>query len=422
MNPIEIAATSPARLRIPEVLSTGGIVVLRQSDEIKQFRAALSQEVERQHPGAADELSGFYQRKEIPSLMTLLALARTTKKVRTDRFASLCLAPLIWDFGFGSPVRLDGGIPRVVVPSHVLAAAKQSGQFASEYFTRIRADGATEVFMPKPANIHRDYNRQHYLLQCNMWFPLHDAGENEVVRIWDKAYHEPVFDMDATEENFRRLGQPLRYTLQFGDAVLFHGEHLHTSPQPQEGLRRHSYDLRIASNCLDDTRHYRDLFLDLRNLSTKNTSVPELLASYRGSAADDCALRSVLEIEQRDDLDEAGCRRLSDLFDHFTFAEDRYLIFAAKVAREYPQTATRLLRTIVENSGNCFWLAKAGQMLIEAGDQAGATLALRKAYDLAGQQTTLPNFMPVEYSNAPTQLLPASIRKLCAATLSSMDL
>jgi len=64
--------------------------------------------------------------------------------------------------------------------------------------------------MPAPANIHSDYNRQHFLLQSNMWFPLHDSGESEMLRIFPRLYREPIFDMDATEENLRHLGDPLR--------------------------------------------------------------------------------------------------------------------------------------------------------------------------------------------------------------------
>jgi hypothetical protein len=256
-----------------------------------------------------------------------------------------------------------------------------------------------------------------------MWFPLHDAGEDEVVRIYPDAYRRPIFDMDATEENLRHLGEPLRYRLGFGDAVLFHGEHLHTSPASSGSFRRRfSYDFRIASHCLDDTRHYRDLFLDLRNFPARPALEMRLGDHGAASRADDCALPAILELERASNLDDAGLTRIADIFDTFPFAEDRYVLLATRaIAMKEPRIASRALRTILNRSPHWFWLAVAGQNFLALGDHIQAGAALRKARDFAGRQITLPNFMPVVYAHPATQPLPQAVHQFCERALDHIE-
>jgi hypothetical protein len=252
-----------------------------------------------------------------------------------------------------------------------------------------------------------------------MWFPLHDSGEDEVVRIYPEAYQRPIFDMDATEENLRQLGDPLHYRLGFGDAILFHGEHLHTSPVSSGRFRRRfSYDFRIASYSLDDTRHYRDLFLDLRNFPAQPPPKLRLGGHQIASTADDCALPAILELERSTNLDETGLTRIGDIFDSFPFAEDRYALLATRaLSRRAPLNATRASQTILDHSPHWFWLAVAGQSFLAMGDRIQAEKAFRKSHDLAGRQATLPDFMPVAYPDPPTQLLPNTVRQFCEHAL-----
>ena len=331
MSAIEIEAASAKRTAAASLLTAGQVIILRNIDAIRHFRAAIEDHIRSGDPAGAVGLTAFFAEGIPPGVPTVLALSRAIKAVRSDRFLSRCLAPLIAEFGFNPPVRLDGGIPRLVLPPDIVAAARKSGLFTAEDFKRLTADGPTEIFMPAPANIHRDYNRRHYLLQCNMWFPLHDAEEDEVLQISPQFYRRPVFDMDATEQNLCRLGDPLRYRLAFGDAILFHGEHLHTSPPSGGGARRRfSYDLRIASHNVDDTRHYRDLFLDLRNFPGRLEPTVRLGVYPAASVADDSALPALLELECARQPGEAELARIADIFDHFPFAEDRYLALATR--------------------------------------------------------------------------------------------
>ena len=229
--------------------------------------------------------------------------------------------------------------------------------------------------------------------------------------------------MDATEQNLCRLGDPLRYRLAFGDAILFHGEHLHTSPPSGGGARRRfSYDLRIASHNVDDTRHYRDLFLDLRNFPGRPEPTVRLGVYPAASVADDSALPALLELECARQPGEAELARIADIFDHFPFAEDRYLALATRAtSARAPAIAARALRTIAEQSPHFFWIAKAGQAYLALNDRAGAVTAFRKALALTKKQPTLPNFMPVEYSGPPTQPLPETVRRFCEEALSGIS-
>jgi len=416
----EIDAAGPRRADVASLLSAGHVVILRDVEGIRRLRAAMIAYAEAQQAGAGRELTAFCESGDIPPLPAVLALSRTIKAARSERFVSRCLAPLIAEEGFIPPVRLDGGIPRLVLPADVVSAARHSGLFGDEDFKRLTADGPTEIFMPRPANIHRDYNRRHYLLQCNMWFTLHDAGEDEVLRIFPEAYRRPIFDMDATEENLHTLGAPLRYRLAFGDAILFHGEHLHTSPPGGKSRRRFSYDLRIASHNTDDTRHYRDLFLDLRNFPVRPELAAALGVDAPASVADSCALPALLELERAPEPGEAELTRIADIFDHFAFAEDRYLMLAKRAAQaQVPAIARRALQAIVAKSAYAFWLAKAGEAFAGLNDRPNAETAFRKALRLLDTQAAPPDFMPVGYDNPPTQPMPNTIRRLCQEALSS---
>ncbi len=302
-----------------------------------------------------------------------------------------------------------------MVPPATIAEAKASPLFTREDFERVRADGETEAFMPRPANVHRDYNRQHFLLQCNFWFPLHDAAEDEVLRIYPHLYRENVGDMDATPETFSRLGEPLRYRLNFGDAILFHGEHLHTSPPTRSEFRRRlSYDFRIASLCSDDTRHYRDFFLDLRNFDLRERRPLPIARREAPGDSDTSPLPMLLAVEQGEIRDEAGFAQALSVFDRFPFAEDRYLSLAERARPVAPLVAAKACESIIDRSSLWFWTFMAAAVLFQHRLQLPiATRGLEKARDLAAAVRELPNFMPIRYPQGPTQPLPQAAIVAC---------
>ncbi len=382
-------------------LLEGGIVILRGLPAINVFRTGF--EARATAAGAVEPaLRAFFQTGESPDLPTLHGIATAMKSVRRERFLSVCLAPIAAGLGLPAPVRLDGGIPRLVLPAETIEAARASGLFEAGDFARASADGPTEIFMARPANLHRDYDRPHDLFQANLWFPLHDCGEDGVLRLYPDAYRGDVHDMDATAENLAGLGPPLRYRLGFGDAVLFHGEHLHTSPAAGVG-RRLSYDFRIAADCTDDTAHYRQGFLDLRN--------------FLGEPS---ALESLLAIEDLSYPTPARFGALLDRFDRLPFAEDRYLIAARRAVPVAPALALRPLRTISERSPHWFWVFQAGTVMLEAGLHEPARAALSRARALAAEASAKPGHAPVSYTKPRTQPDAGTTARICEEMLTRL--
>ena len=317
--------------------------------------------------------------------------------------------------GFEPPVLLDGGISRLVLPPVLIEEAYRSGWFETTDFKRDRADGPTEIFMPGPANIHRDFNRKHYLFQCDLWFPLHDVNEKEVIRLYPHLYREPVFDMDATEKNLAELGHPLEFSLKFGDAVIFHGEHIHTSPKcDRPDYRRHTYDFRIAAACQDDNKHYRYNFLNINNFLSNNSQHPGLNVDYTRrvnflhyyAKHNPCAIFFLLAVEHQKDMSPDDYGIIFEIFDSYPFAEDRYLILADIIRERAPAIAIAAACRVTKESKYYFWMLRAGEILVSLGKHSEARSAYEKARSYAIVTQCLPNYMPVVYANSELQLMP----------------
>jgi hypothetical protein len=427
MTMLEIDARRGVPADVVRHLMDGTVVVLRQVPGVLAVRQAIeafvAADVGDGPEGAgrsersADELAAFYRHGRVPGLDTLERLSHAIKWVRSNRLVSECLAPLVRQLGFAPPVRLDGGIPRLVLPAEVVAQARATARFAPGDFKRSSPDGLTEVFMPGPANIHRDYNRTHYLFQCNLWFPLHDAAADQVLRIYPGHYRQPLHDRDATAQHLAALGPPLSYALAFGDAVLFHGEHLHTSPAGTDragALRRHSYDLRIASHCHDDTRHYRQGFMDLRNFGDGRPAAPPGSVSQalaRWADAPQGATHPAL----------ADPTTIDAVFEQAAFCEDRYLLLAELLGPANRGAAVQALSKVVRRSDQPFWLRQAGLLLLQLGAPALAEQALRSAYGFAMTAPAPRNFAPIDYLQPCTQWLPDRIAQDCAARLGMLQ-
>ncbi|WP_061848439.1 hypothetical protein [Bradyrhizobium sp. DOA1] len=250
------------RIDVFGALRSGQVVLVRNIEPIKAGRLKM---IELAGPKAAPELELFYRTGAAPSLDALHGLSHAIKDFRSKRLWSRLFHDFFSAMKLPDPTLYDGGIPRLVLPLQIVDAAKASGRFEGTDFQRATPAGLSEIFMPAPANIHRDFNRPHHLFQFNMWFPLHDADADGILRVYPHLYREPIFDQNCTPEALAALGKHAEFTLAFGDAVLFHGEQLHTSPIASSGGRRQSVDFRVAVDCHDDNGHYRQGFLSSRN-------------------------------------------------------------------------------------------------------------------------------------------------------------
>jgi len=366
-------------------LIQGKIILLRNIQPIHTFRSMIIQDASEGCEELTTQFESFYNTGKTPSLNALLRLGNTVRMFRQRRILSSLLTPLIDKMKFPKPIRLDGGISRLIVSPETVLAAKQSELFPNIAFERETPDGETEIFMPGPANIHRDYNRPHQLFQANMWFPLHNSQSDEVLQIFPDFYHQEIFDMDANSENFNLLAEPLCYKLAFGDAVIFHGEHLHTSPKADgRAARRHSYDFRIAADCADDTEHYRKHFLDIRNFYTNEKTN---------------SINTLFELESACEKDTDLLNKIFNEFELTPFSEDRYLQLAKKCLSSSPALAERVCTCIAEQSRSWYWLWQTAklQIRLQLESQAFLTFKLVKDFAEMGQRI---NYMPLVYKHA----------------------
>ena len=114
----------------------------------------------------------------------------------------------------------------------------------------------------------------------------------------------------------------------------------------------------IASHNVDDAKHYRDLFLDLRNLPARQEVAIRLGDYPPASAADNsCALRlrcSNLSAPSAR-VRQAELLRIGEIFDHFPFAEDPSPTLARRaISAPAPAIASCSLGTVVDGSPRLF--------------------------------------------------------------------
>ncbi len=399
-------------------LAAGAIVVLRDVHGLYRFRQQLlkcAAEISAE-PQTAEQLDTFYATGTTPPVATLHALVLAIKMARDQRYLSECLADLVREMKFGPAVLLDGGVNRLVLSKEVVEETRKHAHlFVPTDYRRLRPDGTPEIFMPGPSNIHRDFNRPHRVLMCNFWAPMHDSDETEIVQVYPSVYRQPVHNHENSAENRRLLGDPVRVRLRFGDALLFHGEHLHHSPDLVR--RRHSYDLRIASHAVDDNRHYRDNFSHSNNFLRAVPAEPELrpcqllptdaLAHHRRHGRSHSANFYQVCFENSAELSANSAKQLFQVFRQYPFAEDRFLLLADRAQDTSGKLAAQIVEYVVDRTQSYFFNLMSARRLREWGESALARRAYSRAIECARQCDPLPDLAPVEYANPLSQLLPA---------------
>lgn len=267
--------------------------------------------------------------------------------------------------------------------------------------------------MPGPANVHRDFNRPHFLFQFNIWFPMHTAEPGEVLRIWPHLYRKSVTDHDPTPDAFRALGAPLSYRLDFGDCILFHGEHLHTSPSDQlqsPNYRRHSYDFRVATHAPDDNFHYRKNFWNLKNFPAED-ALQNTLAPYQ----------RVTQIQSEGAASADDIQAVFTEFEAFEYCDDRYLwLLEQAIKRGNFDLILNILRLMRARSRLPASLIQATILTAKLAPQDELIALLRAALALSKDQGDYKSFAPIEYSNPATQPRLEDYRQFCQRHLAEL--
>lgn len=404
---IDAEEATSGRFPVFEALTEGAVVLLRGLDLIVQARKDLI--VSSMDAGGSQtigaELLSFYEAAEIPSLDAIHALSQAVKRFHDRREWSRRCHGLFAQLDLPSPILYDGGIPRLLLPLDVVEQARQSGRFEDGDFMRTSPTGKTEFFTrvtPDAMPIHRDYNRDHHLFQVNLWFCLHDTEAEEVIRVFPEHYHDQVFTMECTPEALAQVGRALEFDLEFGDAALFHGEHLHASPVGKPGLRRQSVDFRAAMACPDDNSHYRDGFLNAAN--------------FEGVEP---AIDLIMELEGETPPTAERLNQIVDIFDSLPFAEDRYLLLAKRAAGVDNAVFDWSLKSVISRSELYFWVLSAGKLAVARNHQGLAKIAAARAYQLAERDGSFPDFMPVAYKSRTQQFSPEKAQHDAAALLAA---
>lgn len=410
---IEIDGSNiPSSVDIAHLLTTGNVLVFRDVPEIHAIRNQIidcSNHFGGQEDGSVSlELTRWLNLEETPSIEAVLAFSRAVKAARNTRYLPYILEKFVRKLGLPEPARLHHGMPRVIFPAELIDRAKTSGMFDEEDFKRKDANGYGEFFMPGPSNIHRDFNRWHSVLMCNLWFTLHDAAPDEVIRVWPQEYTSGLGDIDNTPKNSNKLSLPLQFSLKAGDAVLFHSEQLHASPKVGHTRRRFSFDIRVAADSRDDNAHYRKDFWDVRDFASGGKGS---LAAWMQAGnmllkpSEMCAVYWLNKLEDSPQEVGANIDALKNIIHDMEYAED-FLIAVARLTRNaVPDFADACLIKVIKESNLLFFLLDASRELIACGKVAEAKEGLEKIIELG--VNPLPDYTPIDYKDKQvTQILP----------------
>ncbi|WP_204106163.1 MULTISPECIES: hypothetical protein, partial [Spirulina sp. CCY15215] len=244
-------------------LKFGEILLVRNCEPIYAFRKLIFAELQKSF--LFQEIELFYTNPSYQghqcSPEAIEMLAREIRKHQQEKTLLKLLYPFYEKLGCKTTDLTDCGLARLVVDARTINLIKNRKKLDRFYFESAPDDSDVEIFMPRKANIHRDFNRPHQCFSFNTWFGLHDLASDEILQIFPQHYRNSyVLDTDNTKRELLELSSPLDYSLPFGSCIVFHGEHLHTSPRKShvpQGYRRHTYDVRVITDAYDDNSHYR---------------------------------------------------------------------------------------------------------------------------------------------------------------------
>lgn len=438
-------------------LQKGTIVVLRNLPEIHQLGVTLRR--------LAGDFGGSTCEAEIAELMrdgdvtrleTLANLYRAFRHLRDSRYLSCLFSDVIASIGLPSPILIDSGYCRMVVPSYAAKAATCPTLFDPMEF-QPRGPNEAEGMISGGAwgNAHRDIDVRHYHFQINFWFPLHDLDANRSLLLFPDSYRRDVPQYgrlsNPDEPDSWGFGSALRIPLRFGDTLLFHSQHLHASPSQARAANRFTVELRVAAACIDDNaRIYRRLFWNVKNFASNSADgitaiarAAELAEVQNRSRPFDAIIRgrtahSIMHYLFRkisaslaagyihrsanifDDvicLDEYCWRSIVSCLDRFDCGEDLWLMLARIAKSQQQQCLVGVaLERILSHSQSYFWALEAGRLAAENRLWEIATKCFERAHVLAeSSDISLDRYSgkmpPPRDSRQILQLLPATARR-----------
>ena len=414
-------------------LGQGDILIVRAVPEIRRFREEVIEYTVRNCRTLIERetVIDLFDKKIIPSSEVFHALTLAMKRSREDRYLSSLLSGLIQRIGFEHPISLCTGISRAVCPTSIIEQLRRrTDLFEDEDFQRKRSDGPVEIFMQNESNIHRDFNRPHFVFMANFWIPLHDVNEEESINIFPKVYREEVLDLDNNEKNKAKLGPPCIEKLSFGDVIIFHSENMHVSPVQKDETIRFSIDLRVASQCLDDNSHYRDNFWNLNNFISEkeisyflshNYEVPQNVIAHFQKYGKTTNAQFYILLAEKASKNVNYIKNIEEVVDQYPFAEDRYIRLSEYVTNINCRYATTLIKKTLNKTNSYFWSLKCARLAKEFGDKKLKEDACEKTMHLSKSTSVSCDFNPVSYTNHRTQLSPDEALENCKEIMMIQD-
>jgi len=212
---------------------------------------------------------------------------------------------------------------------------------------------------------------------------------------------------------------------------VFHTENMHGSPLRKKETVRFSFDLRVASQCLDDNAHYRYNFWNLNNFQSKQLirfplaheydSIDDVSEHFKRNKENANAQFYSMAMKHFPHKDKTFFKSIDEIFDQFPFAEDRYFELSKRVSAWNPDLSLTILEKIIDNTESYFWALKCSNKFFECSDWKLAQKAFDKTILLA--ETTNVSFEsnPVPYEDPCTQILPKEAIEISKEKLSAIN-
>lgn len=424
-------------------LQGGAIIVVRNLPEIHELGATLRRLAGRfGGAGRVEEVAELMRVGDVPSLETLAALYRAFRYLRDTRYLSCLFSDAIASFGLPTPILIDCGFCRMVVPKDVDQAHNRADLFGprDDLVERKEIEQMLQGFFW--GNAHRDIDTRHYHYQLNFWFPLHDLDQDRSLLLFPEAYRRDVPQYEKLTDIERKdewgFGRATQMPMNFGDTLVFHSQQLHASPSPAPG-NRFTVELRAAGGCIDDNANiYRRVFWSLCNfqprandpkpakvradeLARLPSPQPSIDDALLGTTAQailnrmfrDAGASLAAGYIHRDDgvlddaikLDDAAAKRIIARLDELPCGEDAWLLLARILRRQgHVDHAIQAIERVCARTQSYFWALEAGRI---AADDRAYDLA-HAAFELAEKLAVLSDVRLDRYTPGMPRARPKS--------------
>ncbi len=455
---INARAGAAATREVFKELSRDAIVVLRDVPAIHALKAAITEVAQRlSGPRGAAAVADVFRGGHLQSLEALAAFYRTMRYLRSARYFSAGFSDLAANLGLPTPLLIDCGYCRTIVPPFYEEARARPEMFHPDEFSKQHPNEISKMLRPDTwGNAHRDIDVRHYNYQVNFWFPLHDLDDDQTLLLFPDVYRREIQQYAAqavrNDPDSWGLGRALKVPLRFGDTLLFHSQQVHASPS-HEGRNRFTCELRVAAATIDDnSRLYWRHFWNLGNFhppgaaplderarqflepppetvrlawslqgGTAQAVMHRLFPDPEASLAAGYRHRDARVLEGAVRLEHADWQTVIARLDALSPGEDLWLLVARLLLHQkHRDLAASVLGRVYGRTKSYFWPLEAGRVAAEAGLFDVAETAFSVA-ELRAQQSDValdrytPGMPPARNPQQELQLLPAIARRAASA-------